>query len=299
MNCKNCGKRLSEKALYCDRCGTPVKATRTSRSTTTAKKNSSGRTSTAVATKKPQTDNRDSYDRYRKKKMQRDLELKRRRRRARIAIVWAIFLALAGAIGGGIYAYTYMMRGVNPQPTPEPTEEVQVEETELPEATIEPESTEKAKSTEKAEDDAASNGCETYIDRAYGFKCAYPADFVTGSLANKNTRLSLKDPDGDGEMLISYEKISKSETATNLMRDYVGGLGVDPDFNRAGEKWYSVTFTRNGRVNHRKATILDSTQLVYYDFVYDQGSDNRNKYEDYIDYMDDYIEKQALKSNKN
>lgn len=297
MNCKKCGKRLSDKARYCDRCGSAVKGAASSMSV--ARKTTSSRGGTAVATK-PTTRSKNSYDAYRKKKMQEELEQRRRRRKVRIAILWIILLAIIGAVGGGLYAYTYMMRGGTPE-----NEEASVSETDIPisnpektESIQTPEATQTPKPTATPEPNDNNPGCDIYIDRAYGFKCAYPADFETGSLMNKNTRLSLEDGSGDAQVLICHEKINKSDTASGLMRDYVEGLGVDPEFNRAGDKWYSVTFIRNGRVQHRKAVILDDSQFVYYDFVYEQGSDNKNKYEDYIDYMDDYLEKQITKSKK-
>lgn len=293
MNCKNCGKRLSEKARYCDRCGSAVKSSSSGRSGTRKTYSSGG--GTAVATKTT-TRSRDSYDNYRKKKMQRELEQRRRRRRARIAIVWIIFLAILGAIGGGLYAYSYMMRGAKGEPEATPTVEVNAE---VVDTTPEPEETQKPKPTATPEPEDNNNpGCEVYIDRAYGFKCAYPADFDSSSLMNKNTRLSLEDSSGDAQVLICYEKINKSDTASGLLMDYVDGLGVDPEFKKAGDKWYSVTFIRNGRIQHRKAIIFEENQLVYFDFAYEQGSDNKNKYEDYIDYMDDYLEKQISKSKK-
>lgn len=293
MNCKNCGKRLSEQARYCDRCGSPIKNSSSGRGG--SKKTYSSGGGTAVATK-TSTRSKDSYDNYRKKKMQRELEQRRRRRKARIAIVWIIFLAIIGAVGGGLYAYTYMMRGINDQTDSTPTQVVQVA-TQTAEATEDADETPEPKPTATPEQEDDNPGCEVYIDRAYGFKCAYPADFDTGSLMNKNTRLSLESSSGDAQVLICYEKINKSDTASGLLKDYVDGLGVDAEFKKSGDKWYSVTFIRNGRIQHRKAVIMEDNQLVYYDFAYDQGSDNKNTYEDYIDYMDDYIEKQ-MKSKK-
>ena len=274
MICKKCGKKLPDRAHFCDRCG--------------AKQINNVRSQ--------KTEAMENYDSYRKRKMKYELEKKRKKRKMRIALVWIVFLAIAGAIGGGMYSYSYMMKN-RPEElvgTSEPVESPdEIAETESTEETNVPEETEPEKTPEVEESEY-----EVYIDRAYGFKCAYPIGFVTGNLANKNTRLSLVDETGDGEMLISYQKAGKTDTASNLMRSYVNGLGVDPDFNRAGENWYSVTFTRNGRINHRLGTVNSELMHVYYDFTYEEGTDRREEYERYIDYIDEYLQKQVSKGNK-
>lgn len=275
MICKKCGRKLPDRAHYCDRCG--------------AKQINNIRNQKTQAM--------ENYDSYRKRKMQHELEKRRRKRKMRIAVLWIILIAIAAAIGGGIYSYKYMMQnrseqlvGAAPTETVEPTPEVAEEENS--EETVPEE--EEPTATPAAE----NSDYEVYIDRAYGFKCAYPIGFVTGSLANKNTRLSLVDETGDGEMLISYQKAGKTDSASTLMKSYVNGLGVDPDFNRAGDNWYSVTFTRSGRINHRLGTINSDLMHVYYDFIYEQGSDKRTEYEEYIDYIDEFLKNQISKTKK-
>lgn len=293
MNCKYCGKRLSESARFCDRCGEPVGRRTTPKSNSSSKKPS---------TKKPVQKNGDSYDKYRKRKMQQELEAKRRKRKRRLVVVWVILLTLICAIAGGIYAHTYMLQNVldietvdileqgetNNKATEENQEE-QAEITPSPSPSASPSPT----PTEIAQED--TSGCDIYIDRAYGFKCAYPSRFVTGTLSNNNTRLSLRDGEGDGQVLISYQKISKTDTASSLMKEYVNGLGADPDINRAGDNWYSVTFSRSGRINHRFAVVIPEEQYIYYDFVYEQGTAFKSEYDGYIDYMDKYLQKQVSK----
>lgn len=276
MICKKCGKKLPDRAHYCDRCG--------------AKQINNIRNQ-----KTPAMEN---YDSYRKRKMKYELEKRRRKRKMRIALVWMILIAIVGAIGAGVYSYRYMMQNRSEAL-------VSTTETDVPESTEETEETEETQEPEEISKETPSpsvapenSDYEVYIDRAYGFKCAYPIGFVTGSLANKNTRLSLVDETGDGEMLISYQKAGKTDTASTLMRSYVGGLGVDPDFNRAGENWYSVTFTRSGRINHRLGTINGDLMHVYYDFIYEQGSDKRSEYEEYIDYIDEFLKNQISKKKK-
>ena len=274
MVCKKCGKKLPDRAHYCDRCGAK-------------------QINNIKSQKTPAMEN---YDSYRKRKMKYELEKRRRKRKMRIALVWIILIAIVGAIGAGVYSYKFMMQNRSEAL-------VSTTETDVPEATEETEQTEEFEETALEETSSPTSTpenseYEVYIDRAYGFKCAYPIGFVTGSLANKNTRLSLIDETGDGEMLISYQKAGKTDTASTLMRSYVGGLGVDPDFNRAGENWYSVTFTRSGRINHRLGTINGDLMHVYYDFIYEQGSDKRSEYEEYIDYIDEFLKNQISKNKK-
>lgn len=288
MYCKNCGKKLSESARFCDRCGQP--------SGTAPKKPQ--RTSSAQGKKQAVSRRQpDSYDRYRKKQLQKEAERKRRRKRTRIITIWVILIALAGAVGGGIYAYYYTMKnsggdwtGANASASPAGTQQSSPSPSASSEADR-PEETSAASSQD-------NSGCEIYIDSAYGFRCPYPAKFETGTLSNRNTRLSLKDPEGDGEMLISYEKISETQTAANLMRDYVKGIGVSADFNRAGENWYEVDFKRNGKVNHRKAVIIDNSKYVYFDFTYNENTEHKKVYDSYIDYADEYLENQYTEKSK-
>jgi len=259
--------------------------------------------------------------------MKREAEIRRRKRRTRILTVWIIILAIIASIGGGIYSFIHTsnnsnMTSDNPSvqtQTNENTESEQPEESdntsensdsdkskaseneELPEETDSEEDTE----TTSEEDDenadsaeAADSGCEIYIDKTHGFKCPYPSSFEVGTLSNKNTRLSIKDPEGDGEMLISYEKISEAQKASILMRDYVKGIGVEPEYNRAGNNWYEVTFIRGGKFNHRKAVITDGTKYVYYDFTYSVDSESKTEYEKYIEFADSYLEKNYPESSE-
>lgn len=277
MYCKKCGKKLPDSSRFCDRCGQPTNA---------APKKSRPKQDA------PKRRQNDSYDNYRKKKMQHEVQRRRRQRQTRIITVWAIIIAILVAVGAGFGAYYITMKNLTENKvtaSPSPSASTSA-------ASEAPSESAAAQKSEAAQD-SDNSGCDIYIDKSYGFKCAYPSDFETGTLANSNTKLSLKDPSGDGEMLISCEKVSESQTMSVLLRDYVKGIGVEPDFNRAGDDWYTVTFTRNGKVNHRKAVLFDKALLVYYDFTFSEGSDNKAKYSGYITYIDEYIEKQLHKTS--
>ena len=297
--CRRCGKKLPNDARICAYCGLKLTTQQSSGKKTTAKKQTSSGRQTAAK--------RDSYDRYRKQKMQQEIKKKRRRRRIRILIFWLLVLAIAGAVFGGMYANKHYSSVINP--STEPTGEVHTSSAEpeksddseddasTPKPTKEPEVTPAATSKAQTLDEKAENsGCVVYEDSSYDFKCAYPADFVEGTLKTNNTRVSFKDENGGAEMLINFEKTGKSDTAEKLLEDYLNKIGVDPDVDNSGDNFYSVTFTRGGRINHRKAVISDG-KYIYYDFMYDQGSDSKSKYEDYIDFIDMYLE-QANKTSK-
>lgn len=297
--CRRCGKKLPNDARICAYCGLKLTTQQVNTKKTTAKKQSTGRQSAPK---------RDSYDRYRKQKMQQEIKKKRRRKRIRLLIFWLILLAIAGAVFGGMYANKHYSSILNP--SAEPAEEVhnngaetekstdtEADEASASEPTKEPEATPEATSKAQTLDEKVeSNGCVVYEDSSYDFKCAYPADFVEGTLKTNNTRASFKDENGGAEMLINFEKTGKSDTAEKLLEEYLNKIGVDPDVDNSGDNFYSVTFTRGGRINHRKAIISDG-KYIYYDFMYDQGSDSKAVYEDYIDFIDMYLE-QANKSSK-
>ena len=279
MYCKKCGKKLPDSSRFCDRCGQPTYAPQ--------KKS---------AQRRPAQPKHDSYDTYRKKKMQHEAQRRKQQRRTRNVAALAIVIAILAAIGAGFGTYYFTMKNLNENKAA--TSSAQPSATASEAASEKP--SESASEIAKAtyDDGLSENNSDfdVYIDKSYGFKCAYPSEFETGTLANSNTKLSLKDPKGDAEMLISCEKVSDSRTTSVLLRDYVKGIGVEPDFNRAGDDWYSITFTRNGKINHRKAILLDKALFVYYDFTFAEGSDNKPKYTKYITYMDEYLEKQLHKT---
>ncbi len=281
--CKRCGRKLPNDARICAYCGLKLQS-------------DGGGTKRTAASKKT-TSKSDSYDRYRKKKMQLEAKKKRRRRRIRLLIFWLIVIAISGAVFGGMYANKNYNSVVNPssespaETQPETTESVkEAVSSATPEVTKEPDATPKA--TDKAEtldEKVEKNGCAVYEDASYGFKCAYPAEFEEGTLKNNNTRTSFTDKDGGADLLINFEKIGKSKTPEKLLEEYLNIIGVDPDVDNCGANFYSVTFTRSGRIYHRKA-IIANDKYIYYDFMYDQGSDSKSRYEDYIDFLDLYLE---------
>lgn len=293
--CKRCGRKLPNDARICAYCGLKLSGQQSSSSKTGTRKSASKKSSNSS--------DRSTYDRYRKKKLQQEAKKKRRRRRIRFLIFWLIVLTILGAVFGGMYANKHYKSVINPssEETVE-TGEQGVLNSEKNEDDKSPESdttTEPVKeieatptATAKSEtlgDKIENGGCTVYEDASYGFKCAYPADFAEGTLKNNNTRVSFTDVDGGADVLINFEKIGKSETPQTLLDDYLNIIGVDPDVDNSGTNFYSVTFTRGGRIYHRKALVAKE-KYIYYDFMYDQGSDRKSRYEDYIDLMDMYLE---------
>ena len=290
MYCKNCGRKLEDTARFCDRCGQMA-------GTVPPRQKPQGRQDTDNAgrnNKRFESQGRDSYSEYRKKKMQNDLDAKRRKKKTRILVIWVAIITIVAAVGGGIFANRQTKSQLEAEkakktgvtPTETATEQADESSSEEPEET-----SENKQSAEKSET-ADNPDVEVYRDSMYDFKCPCPSYFEQGTLANNNTRLSLSDPDGDGKMLICCEKISGNQSPAVLMREYVNGIGVEPDFNRAGTNWYAVTFTRNSKTNHRKAIIIDNSTYMYYDFSYNSASDNKSKYEEFIEYADGYLDKQ-------
>lgn len=286
MYCKKCGKKISDKTRFCDRCGHPSKSGSAVKSTQSSRRHPPKHSSSK---RKP-----DSYDIYRKNKMKREAEKRHREKRRKRISMWLIFFAMILSVGAGFYAYYSMMQNINNGGS-DLNDDLKV-----PSAAEEnAENSELVTENDIDEDVEVSGDYYMHIDSNYNFECPYPSGFEVGTTSNQNIRLSLFDPDGDAQMIISCEEIASTQTANNLMRDYVKGIGVDEFESLAGENYYEVTFARNAKINHRKAVIVNEGEIIYYDFVYGNVSDYADQYEEYIEYIDKHFDDMAAGIEEN
>jgi len=277
MYCKKCGKKISDKTRFCDRCGHPSKSKSTGKNSQNSRKHPPKHSSSK---RKP-----DSYDIYRKNKMKREAEKRHREKRRKRISMWLIFFAMILSVGAGFYAYYSTMQNINNG------ESGLTDEVKVPSDTGENAGT--VTDNDLNEESEPSEKYFMHKDDVYGFECPYPSSFEIGTTSNENIRLSLLDPEGDAEMLISRKEIASTQTANNLMRDYVKGIGVDEFDSLAGDNYYEVTFTRTAKINHRKAVIVNEGEVIYYDFVYGSVSEHADEYEEYIEYIDAHFDNMA------
>ena len=315
MYCKKCGRQLRQGAKFCDHCGSSTKGM-----TETKKTNSSGRSSGSKSGSSEQYDrNRSRYERNKKR---RELERQKARKSRRTALLF-ILIAILVAVVLGVVTYNMMKPKKKADPNllenttsgqsflnneedeplvdvegEEAEEEEEPEETEkpTPKPTKEPEKTEEEKEKELEEQFSEIEG-EFNIykhDKLGDIKCPYPKNFEDGSQANANTVYSLMDFENDGTMLICAEKVGKSKSASKMMDDYESGLGDKAKVlsSTSDDNGYEISYERNKRVNYRKAVIVDGI-CVYYDFSYDYDSQEKSRYDEYIEYINYYLDKEV------
>ncbi len=296
MYCKKCGRKLRNEARFCDYCGQSTKETRTS----------SASKPSGTARSQSSSKARAEYDRNKK---QRELE-RQKVQKKRTTALFLFLIAIVAALVLGFASYNMTKteldkeKGITteeteaPKNTEEALEDDETEETEAPKKTSQPTETEKAEvKNEKYYEDIAKK-CNIYRDsRTENIRCPYPESFEQGSKSNKNTVISLVDPLNDGSMMICSETVGTGKSASVLMKNYAAGVGGSIKTSRAGEGWYEITFTRNNKINHRKAVVVDGVS-VYYDFSYDVDSSEASSYEEYIEYIDYYLDKELTSATK-
>lgn len=295
MYCKKCGRKLRSEARFCDHCGQSTKtASRTTQKSGTPSK---------------------SRAEYEKNKKKRELERQRVQKKRKTALFLILFaIAMATVLGFASYNMTKKELDKNKQP---------LEETILPETTDKPHNADIFEDVQEEVSEEDTNSKETPAptqsskpekeeidykdiadlcniyrdDKMDNIRCPYPESFEQGSKSNKNTVISLVDPLNDGAMMISAQTVSSGQSASSLMKDYAEGVGGTIKSSRAGDGWYELSFERNNKLNHRKALVVDGL-CVYYDFSYDSDSVEKDSYEEYIEYIDYYLDKELASATK-
>lgn len=319
MYCKYCGKQLSSDSRFCDRCGKAVKSENTtSKRTSTLQTNRTGRTNTA-SLRNTDTRSTTSKTREYQNNRRREIEEKKRKQKNNRIIAFLLLLAVVIAAALGFAAYDAMKpdeesNAVTQSPLPTNETMQSDENTSIDENVsslqdedaTEKESENKDKnSSSETEDEevkltmddfeATAEKCKIYRDDRMGdIRCPYPASFEQGSRSNTDTVISLVDTINDGSMMICTQDVGINSTGGSLMKDYASGVGGEITSSRAGDDWYSITFVRNNKVNHRMAVVYDGL-CVYYDFSHDVDSSSKSDYEEYMSYFDFYLDSEVEK----
>lgn len=298
MYCKKCGRKLRNEARFCDHCGQSTKETRTQSTSKTTGARTQGSSK--------------ARSEYEKNKKQRQLERERVQKKRRTAFfLLLIAIVVAAVLGFASYNMTKNELDKEKQTVeetlkPENTEETVKTDTEESEETETPskntpkptEVSEKAEQKNEKYYETVANSCNIYRDdRMDSIRCPYPESFEQGSKSNKNTVISLVDPLNDGAMMICAEAVGTGKSASVLMKNYAAGVGGSIKTSRAGDGWYEISFERNNKINHRKAVIADGL-CVYYNFSYDVDSSEASSYEEYIEYIDYYLDKELTSATK-
>ncbi len=319
LYCKYCGKQLSSDSRFCDRCGKAIKTENTAlKRTSTSPATRTGRTSSSYSRNIEQRSTASKTREYQNNRRREIEERKRKQKNNRIIAFLLLFAVVIAAVLG-FAAYNAMKPGTedaavtqSPLPTKEvmPDEELNNlnESTELYQENDEEETKTENKdktSSSQTEDEevkltmddfeTTAEKCKIYRDdRMRNIRCPYPSSFEQGSRSNSSTVISLVDTINDGAMMICTQDVNINSTGSSLMKDYASGVGGEIKSSRAGDNWYSITFERNNKVNHRKAVVYDGL-CVYYDFSYDVDSSSKSNYEEYMSYFDFYLDSEIEK----
>jgi cytoskeletal protein RodZ len=282
MYCKNCGKHLEEGTRFCDRCGQSV---RKSGSSEQAERHRN------IEELKEERLNRKKRlaEKEAREAMKNERRKKRRKSNRGVGLFFIIVILLAAVS----MLITYHLvrtdsknaalnQDVTATATPTATTSTNVvvstQTTQQPSATA-------SSTTSSTESTTASAGDEEYrVFEINNVGCPYPSSFSKKSVSGTE-KLSLVDTNGGATMSISQEQ-GVNGTAAELMKEYAGTVGVNPEYSLAGKDNYVITMEKNNTVYHRKC-IISGTTAIYYDFQYLKTSSSRAQYEQCIAYIDE------------
>lgn len=266
MYCKNCGKHLDEGTRFCDRCGQSVRKSGNSEQAERHRNIEELKEERLNRKKRlAQKEAREEFQKNRKKK--------RRKKTGGVAVFFIIVLLLATITTIITYqltrsaSETKKMDGTNATASPAATASSNVVVT--------------TQSSMAPVSSADASGYRVFEINNVG--CPYPSSFSKKAVSG-NEKLSLVDSNGGATMSICQEQ-GVSGTPAELMKEYAGTIGVNPDYSLAGKDNYTVTSRKGNTVYHRKC-IISGTTAIYYDFQYSDISSSRAQYEQHIQYID-------------
>lgn len=275
MYCKNCGKYLEEGTRFCDRCGQSV------RKNTNSEQAERHRNIEELKEERLNRKKRLAEQEAREEIRRKYKKKRRKSTGGAMAFVIAVILLAIVSITVSYHLATKdssikMNNDTSPAPTVKTTASSsagnQIQQT--------PSSTGKAQ--EEKHSSLSPDGFRVFEINNVG--CPYPSGFTKQAVSG-SAKLSLTDTVGGATMMVSQELGIKGSPA-ELMKEYAGTLGVNPDYSRATKDNYSITAKKNGTVYHRKC-IISGSSAIYYDFTYQSTSSSRAQYEQYIEYIDE------------
>lgn len=252
MYCKNCGRQLKEGLRFCDRCGQSVR-----------KNNQNGQLSKREEIEELKAERLNRKRRLQEKEKKQAINKKRRKKKSRtfMFFIVAILIAILSIIIG------YNM-----------VDDTKNSQSAIPDASSTPTAT--ATASASPEQQADKNGYAKLT--ISGISCIYPSSFNSNPVSG-NEKLNLTDALGGANMTVTQE--GKSGNVTELMRDYSTQMGGEVTYSRAGDDWYVITISLDDTIYHRKC-ILRNGIAVYYDFSYMASASTAQKYEGYINDID-------------
>lgn len=266
MYCKNCGKHLEEGTRFCDRCGQSV---RKSVNSEQAERHRN------IEELKEERLNRKKRLAEKEAREAMKNNRKKKRRKTTGGIGFFVIVVILLAVVSMIITYQLVRSdsknsGINEQVT----------DTSAPSATA---GNVVVTTQTSASPEVSADTGEYRVFEINNVGCPYPSSFSKKAVSG-NEKLSLVDSNGGAVMSISQEQ-GVSGTPAELMKEYAGTIGVNPEYSLATKDNYAITAVKNGTVYHRKCIISGST-AIYYDFQYSTTSSSKAQYEKCIEYID-------------
>lgn len=274
MYCKNCGKKLPDNARFCDRCNMSVRKKSDKAELIEELKEE------RLARRKAQA----VQERLRR------MQTKQREKRKKMFVL--SFSILIIGIISGIVAYLAFVNSSNYNSITNGY----IAETETQEASPATPTVTVIHSVTQSEQPrttaASGTGAVSVNDNGYveinfnNIRFAYPRGFERRVSDDTSVLAYFSDSDGDAEITVHSE--DADDTAAELMKLYADRMGGTVVSSLAGERWYSITISRESKMYHRKA-ILSDGRVTYYEMVYPQASSKEGEYSENIEYMDNYF----------
>lgn len=270
--CKNCGRQLKEGIRFCDRCGQSVRQGKNTESE--KKQRQIEKLQRERLERKKRQEEREAIEERRRKRKQ-----EKRKKQNRILMWVVICIAAMLVISVISYIATTVSSKDEEWKTNQPIGGLTTDIT----PTMQPSATQAAATAAPSEEKKTQY--KSY-NLSNGMSFEYPSDFTGESTKSDDEKLRVSD--SDGAVITVTSKEYPGGNASSLMKDYADDSIGKVTYSLAGNDWYAITIEDGDTIKHRKYIIDRENDLsVYYDFKYDNSSDESDRYEKYADYMDD------------
>ena len=273
MYCKNCGKKLSDDARFCDRCNMSVRK----------KEDKMELIEELMEERLARRKTKAVEERLKKIKQIRYKKYKT------AALITAVILGL-GIISGALVFVLYpdnskeitdvAQTTETPQATNAPVFVIGSEETSAPAtaAVVPTQTTSVEKETVNA---------DGYIEAEIGEKdFAYPRSFSKQKA--DSALLVLSDEHGGGKILANRE--TSALPPKDLMKKFADKTGGNVIKSLADNDGYEITISVGSDICHRKSVVNNGIE-TYYEIRYPAQSRSKDQYSKDIEYMDSFISK--------
>lgn len=127
---------------------------------------------------------------------------------------------------------------------------------------------------------------QTYVNREYGFSCAYPAEFRSVTPRGVNAVKTYISADSGAEMTLRAVWNTEDMTLDEAYEDFHKLYGDNIIYHPKGQTWFAATVEWEDRSFYRKL-FLKNGMICCMDFEY--PTDELDIYGPYIEYIEDHF----------